>query len=89
MKISANKTINIDFNLSSEDVLSLKKALDILKDLQMFIYQELHQQYTLTDFIRVFFGDFTELIEELIYRPASVETSLADFIEEKGKEIAF
>lgn len=89
MKISANKTINIDFAFSSEEALSLKKVLEILEDFKMFIYQELHQQYELTDFINTIYGDFTEFIEELIYRPASVETYLAEFIEKKGKEMAF
>lgn len=88
MKISAEKTININFSLSSEDVSSLKRALDVLEDFKMFIYQELHQQYELADFIDAIYGDdFTGFIEELIYRPASVETYLAEFIEKKGKEI--
>ena len=87
MKITAEKTINIDLAFTSEEALSLKKVLNILEDFKMFIYQELHQQYELTDFIEVTFGDVTEFIEELIYRPASVETYLAEFIQEKGKEI--
>lgn len=89
MKISAEKTINVNFAFTSEEALSLKQALEILEDFKMFIYQELHQQYELTDFINAIYGDFTEFIEELIYRPASVETYLAEFIEKKGKEIDF
>lgn len=89
MKISANKTITIDLAFSSDEALSLKKTLEILEDFKMFIYQELHQQYELTDFINAIYGDFTEFIEELIYRPATVETYLAEFIEKKGKEIVF
>jgi hypothetical protein len=89
MKISANKTINIDFTFSSEDVLSLKGTLSILEYFEMFIRQELHQRYELIDFIKAMYGDFTEFIEELVYRSASVETQLAEFIEEKGKEIVF
>lgn len=88
MKISAEKTITINFNLSSEDVSSLKRVLDVLEDFKMFIYQELHQQYELADFVDAIYGDdFVSFIEELIYRPASVETDLAKFIEKKGKEI--
>lgn len=87
MKISANKTINIDLAFTSEEALSLKKVLEILEDLKIFIYQELHHQYELTDFIDSVYGDFTEFIEELIYRPASVETYLAKFIEEEGRGI--
>ena len=90
MKISAEKTITINFNLSSEDVSSLKRVLDVLEDFKMFIYQELHQQYELADFVDAIYGDdFVGFIEELIYRPASVETDLAKFIKikKKGKEI--
>ena len=90
MKISAEKTINIDLAFTSEEALSLKNVLNILEDFKMFIYQELHQQYELADFVKSIYGDdFTYFIEELIYRPATVETSLAEFIEKKGKEIAF
>jgi hypothetical protein len=89
MKISAEKTINVNFAFTSDEAVSLKQTLEILEDFKMFIYQELHQQYELTDFINAIYDDFTEFIEELIYRPASVETYLAEFIEKKGKEIAF
>ena len=89
MKISASKTISIDFTFSSEDVLSLKETLSILENFKEFIYQELHQQYELTDFIKAVYGNFTEFIEDLINRPAEVKTYLADFIERKGKEIVF
>ena len=90
MKISVSKTISIDFTLSSEDVLSLKETLSILENFKMFISQELHQRYELTDFIKALYGsDFTEFIEDLINRPAEIETYLADFIERKGKERVF
>jgi hypothetical protein len=89
MKISAEKTINIDLAFTSEEALSLRKVLNILEDFQAFIHQELYEQYELKDFVEPIYGNFTDFIEELIYRPTSVETELADFIEKKGKEIAF
>lgn len=89
MKISANKTININLNLSSEDVLSLKRIWNVLEDFKKFICQETYQQYRLTDFVETVYDDFTDFLEELTYRPASVETYLAEFIEEKEKEIVF
>lgn len=89
MKISAEKTINIDLAFTSEEASSLKKVLNILEDFQAFIDQELYQEYGLTNFVEAIYGNFTDFIEELIYRPTSVETELAGFIEEKGKEIAF
>ena len=37
MKISAEKTINIDLDFTSEEVSSLKKVFNILEDFQAFM----------------------------------------------------